>query len=166
MSLADELLADLEEIGNDFDDDDDEEIKIKEEPIDGDEDDAHDAIEKMEIDDSVCSIISFVIQFLFFFCVFNGNFNQFQCAKISSIRSLCKLHDSQRLKRILSQINEYTSKPRNSNEIIGSVESDPEYQLIVEVNSIAVEMDNEICEYILCGLDILMKFVNILRFIF
>lgn len=52
MSLADELLADLEEIGNDFDDD---EIKVKEEPIDGDdeENNGHDAIEKMEIDESV-----------------------------------------------------------------------------------------------------------------
>ena len=58
MSLADELLADLEEIGNDFDDDD--EIKVKEEPIFGDEDSSQDAIEKMEIDESV-SIIN--IQF-------------------------------------------------------------------------------------------------------
>ncbi|XP_055313682.1 U4/U6 small nuclear ribonucleoprotein Prp31 [Sitodiplosis mosellana] len=113
MSLADELLADLEEIGNDFDDDD--EIKVKEEPIYGDEEDSQDAIEKMEIDESV-----------------------------SSIRSLCKLHDSERLRRILKQIDEYTSKPRTSNEIIGNVESDPEYQLIVEVNTIAVEIDNEI----------------------
>lgn len=50
MSLADELLADLEEIGNDFDDD---EIKVKEEPIDDDDENGHDAIEQMEIDDSV-----------------------------------------------------------------------------------------------------------------
>ncbi|XP_031640039.1 U4/U6 small nuclear ribonucleoprotein Prp31 [Contarinia nasturtii] len=112
MSLADELLADLEEIGDNFGDD---EIKVKEEPIDGDEENGYDAIEKMEIDDSV-----------------------------SSIRSLCKLHDSERLNRILHQINEYTSKPRTSNQIIGNVESDPEYQLIVEVNTVAVEIDNEI----------------------
>lgn len=65
---------------------------------------------------------------------------------MSSIRSLCKLHDSERLQRILKQIDEYTSKPRTSNEIIGNVESDPEYQLIVEVNTIAVEIDNEICK--------------------
>lgn len=65
---------------------------------------------------------------------------------MSSIRSLCKLHDSERLQRILKQIDEYTSKPRASNEIIGNVESDPEYQLIVEVNTIAVEIDNEICK--------------------
>lgn len=50
MSLADELLADLEEIGNDFDD---EEIKIKEEPIDGGDEFGLDTVEKMEIDESV-----------------------------------------------------------------------------------------------------------------
>lgn len=51
MSLADELLADLEEIGNDFDD----EIKVKEEPINGDDEqnNGNDATEKMEIDESV-----------------------------------------------------------------------------------------------------------------
>lgn len=53
MSLADELLADLEEIGDNFDDD---EIKVKEEPVDGDEENGYDAIEKMEIDDSVNKI--------------------------------------------------------------------------------------------------------------
>lgn len=51
MSLADELLADLEEIGNDFDEDAD--FKVKEEPIDGDDENSHDATEKMEIDESV-----------------------------------------------------------------------------------------------------------------
>lgn len=53
MSLADELLADLEESGNDFIDD---EVNIKEEPIDGNieqQNNGHDAIEKMEIDESV-----------------------------------------------------------------------------------------------------------------
>lgn len=57
------------------------------------------------------------------------------------------MHDSERLQRILHQINEYISKPRKCNEIIGNVESDPEYQLIVEVNSVAVEIDNEICKF-------------------
>lgn len=59
MSLADELLADLEEIGNDFDDGG---IKVKEEPIDSDEKNGHDAIEKMEIDESVSGQNHFLIQ--------------------------------------------------------------------------------------------------------
>lgn len=32
--------------------------------------------------------------------------------------------------------------------MVGNVESDPEYQLIVEVNSLAVEIDDEICMYL------------------
>lgn len=48
MSLADELLADLEEIENDVDD---EEIKVKEEPNDSDIED--NVAEEMEIDESV-----------------------------------------------------------------------------------------------------------------
>lgn len=51
MSLADELLADLEEIDDDSNDD---EIQIKEEPVDGDNGMEHDEeVEKMEIDHSV-----------------------------------------------------------------------------------------------------------------
>lgn len=60
MSLADELLADLEEIGNDFDDDDTE-IRVKDEPIDGDEENDQDAVVKMEIDESVSLIKSIFI---------------------------------------------------------------------------------------------------------
>lgn len=63
MSLADELLADLEEIDDDSNDD---EIQIKEEPIDGDNGMEHDEeVEKMEIDHSV---ILFKKSIFFFFC--------------------------------------------------------------------------------------------------
>lgn len=51
MSLADELLADLEEIDDDSNDD---EIHIKEEPVDGENGMEHDdEVEEMEIDHSV-----------------------------------------------------------------------------------------------------------------
>lgn len=66
--------------------------------------------------------------------------------QVSSIRELCKLHDSKQLTNILKQIDYYIQRPRKSNEMIGNVESDPEYQLIVEANSTAVEIDNEICK--------------------
>lgn len=59
MSLADELLADLEDLDND--DSDTEEVKIKDEPNDEDEVD-HTAPDEneMEIDESV-RICSFVV---------------------------------------------------------------------------------------------------------
>lgn len=116
MSLAEELLADLEDLDND--DSDTDEIKVKEEPNDDEFDGTAPDDERMEIVESV-----------------------------SSIRSVCKLHGSERLKHVLEQITVYISKPRDPNEVIDSMESDPEYQLIVEVNSIAVEIDHEICMY-------------------
>lgn len=42
------------------------------------------------------------------------------------------------------QIEKYSKIPRKSADIIGPVESDPEYQLIVEANNMAVDIDDEI----------------------
>lgn len=64
--------------------------------------------------------------------------------KVNSVREICKLRDSTRLKYILDEIEKYVQKPRKASEMIGNLESDPEYQLIVEANNIAVEVDNEI----------------------
>jgi U4/U6 small nuclear ribonucleoprotein PRP31 len=65
--------------------------------------------------------------------------------KVNSVRDLCRIHDSAQLKRILVEIEKYISKPaRKSCEMIGNLESDPEYQLIVEANNVAVEIDNDI----------------------
>lgn len=116
MSLADELLADLEEDNND---------DLSELIPADEEEDVPENVE-MEVDD-------------------NPELEKLD-VKVISIRELCKLRDSTRLNRILKDIEIYASKPRVSSEMIGNVESDPEYQLIVEANSIAVEVDNEICK--------------------
>lgn len=106
MSLADELLADLEE--NEF---------IKEEPIDDAEEMAFENLpESMEVDGTT----------------------------YTSIRELCKLRDSNSLRDILTQIEQYADNPRHSKEMIGNVESDPEYQLIVHSNNAVSLVDNEI----------------------
>lgn len=44
------------------------------------------------------------------------------------------------------EIDNYSQRDRKASDIIGPVESDPEYQLIVEANNLAVEIDNEIGE--------------------
>lgn len=54
------------------------------------------------------------------------------------------LHDSEPLQRIMREIDNYSKKVRRASDIIGPVEADPEYQLIVEANNLAVEIDNEI----------------------
>lgn len=64
--------------------------------------------------------------------------------KVSSVRELAKLRDSEQLKNIMALIDEYSIKMRKSEEITGPVEADPEYQLIVEANNLAVDIDNEI----------------------
>ncbi|XP_011634575.1 U4/U6 small nuclear ribonucleoprotein Prp31 [Pogonomyrmex barbatus] len=105
MSLADELLADLEE-----------------------NDDAESVIEELEpkfIPTSVSKVIEEEI-------------------KVSSVRELAKLRDSEHLQQVVLQIEKYSKVPRKSADIVGPVESDPEYQLIVEANNMAVKIDNEI----------------------
>ncbi|XP_017466653.1 PREDICTED: U4/U6 small nuclear ribonucleoprotein Prp31 [Rhagoletis zephyria] len=114
MSLADELLADLEE-------DNDNEIDELQN-MDEDEEAAQEITEKllkpqvnlMEVD-----------------------------VQVQSVRELCKLRDSERLQYVLKQIEQYGSRQRTSAEMLGNVESDPEYQLIVEANAIAVDIDKK-----------------------
>lgn len=109
MSLADELLADLED--NDREDDameHEEEPEIKEEKLNKDL--------MMEYDTT----------------------------QINSVRELCKLRDSEKLRNIMTQIESYGPKIRKAIDIVGPVEADPEYQLIVEANNLAQDVDNEI----------------------
>lgn len=72
--------------------------------------------------------------------------NLFSCIeiKVSSVRELAKLRDSEQLQKVMSQIEKHSKVPRKSADIVGPVESDPEYQLIVEANNMAVDIDNEI----------------------
>lgn len=112
MSLADELLADLEE--NDQDD-------FPEEMETQEMDDIKE--EKPDIKDILLTP---------------------DISQINSVRELCKLRDSAELRDVLSMIDVYQSKSKKSYHIIGPVESDPEYQLIVEANNLAADVDNEI----------------------
>ncbi|XP_063907713.1 U4/U6 small nuclear ribonucleoprotein Prp31 [Zophobas morio] len=111
MSLADELLADLEE--NDQDD----------------LDDGLDPEEEPEIKEEKPDIKDLLVQ---------------DTTQINSVRELCKLRDSRKLRSILDQIEQYVKKGRKNFDIIGRVELDPEYQLIVEANNIAADIDAEI----------------------
>lgn len=127
MSLADELLADLED-DNDEEDELLEEIKKEPEPID----DQAGGAGHQEIDDEEAIIMDVKDE------------PMEVDVKVASIREICKLRDSDRLKNVLTQIAHFVKNPRKTSEMIGNVESDPEYQLIVEANNIAVEIDNEI----------------------
>ncbi|XP_073944270.1 pre-mRNA processing factor 31 [Choristoneura fumiferana] len=64
--------------------------------------------------------------------------------KSVTIRELAKLRHSDRLQRVLTEIERNVGNDRKKIEVTGLMESDPEYQLIVEANNIAVEIDGEI----------------------
>ncbi len=107
MSLADELLADLEE---------DDEV-----PGDG-----HDANynqnggEEMDVE------------------------NETKINSEDSVRNVATLNGSERLNNVLSQMKEFLKNPRTRDSIVGPVELDPEFKLIVDANNLTVEIDNQI----------------------
>ncbi|GIY59477.1 hypothetical protein CEXT_635111 [Caerostris extrusa] len=103
MSLADELLADLEDAGEV----EDEHLYQLDAPVQEVED------VPMEVDN-----------------------------KLQTIRDIAKLRDSEQLHRVMKEIAWRKESVRK--EAVGPVEADPEYQLIVEANNLAVEIDNEI----------------------
>lgn len=111
MSLADELLADLEE--ND----------------DGE-------LEAMIVDSTNNESSDFAVPF--------PVIPKEEEIKHVSIRELAKLRHSERLKRVITEIEQNAGNDRKKIEVTGLMESDPEYQLIVEANNVAVEIDGEI----------------------
>jgi U4/U6 small nuclear ribonucleoprotein PRP31 len=106
MSLADELLADLEELGDEL----------------GDQENDQQEDQIMEATEGLSEATSLQSQ---------------------SVVALAQLANSDRLQHMIELIDTYLEDPR-SERVIGPVEADPEYQLIVDSNNILVEIDNEI----------------------
>ncbi|KAK9503782.1 hypothetical protein O3M35_010268 [Rhynocoris fuscipes] len=106
MSLADELLADLE--------DDNEETMVTEDRIPAAEEYKIQAVEEE--------------------------------LKATTLDQLIKISNSPRLKVVIEEMEKYMKNSETGlhRPISGPVEADPEYQLIVEANNIAAEIDNEI----------------------
>uniref|UniRef100_A0A7N8WZ50 U4/U6 small nuclear ribonucleoprotein Prp31 n=1 Tax=Mastacembelus armatus TaxID=205130 RepID=A0A7N8WZ50_9TELE len=115
MSLADELLADLEEAGDEGEDGlypEGEEGDSDGEPAQGMTEGVLEAIpEEMEVDYS----------------------------KTESVTSIAKLRNSKQFAEIMDKISGYIGK-----QLSGPVEADPEYRLIVAANNLTVEIDNEL----------------------
>lgn len=60
------------------------------------------------------------------------------------IRSIAKLASSKQLQEILKQIDNFKSIPRSEYHNTGPVEEDPEYNTIVRANNITADIDDEI----------------------
>lgn len=61
----------------------------------------------------------------------------------NSVRNIAKLRDSEELKDVLKEVEKYAKRKRRD-KVLGPVEMDPEYQLIVQANNLTAEIDNEI----------------------
>ncbi|XP_075220267.1 pre-mRNA processing factor 31 [Lycorma delicatula] len=107
MSLADELLADLE-------DDEMEENFIENQDVSSEIDESE-AIVPMEEE-----------------------------MKGVALKQLAQLRSSDRLQRVLREMEQYQRKGHGRDNVAGPLEADPEYQLIVEANNLAADIDNEI----------------------
>ncbi|KAK2855398.1 hypothetical protein Q7C36_007267 [Tachysurus vachellii] len=119
MSLADELLADLEEAGEEGEDGlypgEEEDQSGGETPHRG-----HGGLEDIpeEMETSTSST---------------------EC-----VTSIAKLRNSKSFAEIMDKITQYVGNPRKNTEVSGPVEADPEYRLIVAANNLTVEIDNEL----------------------
>ncbi len=119
MSLADELLADLE--------DDEEESMETEDADNGGQPSASNEAEETSEEWAHKELL----------------LSLKDSAEVT-VKDVAKLYSSRRLKETLEDIREYGGKPRKAEELQGPVEADPEYILIVDANKLAGDIDQEI----------------------
>jgi U4/U6 small nuclear ribonucleoprotein PRP31 len=100
-------------------------------------------IEEMEVDQEVSVNADPILQDTTM--VTNDIFKTNNFLSNSDISSVAKLKDSLLFEEIMKKIDFYTKHQRKSTmEILGSVEDDPEYLLILDANNLLGQIDNEI----------------------
>jgi len=120
MSLAELLKADLEDLEEEEDEQDENQMKNEE---NNDEDGNEDVdMEELHIKEEIKLTFD------------QKTSEYYKTLNKDSVRHIAKLLDSEQLKRIIEQIEVYQREDSKRFEIIGPVEQDPEYKLIVEVN--------------------------------
>jgi len=67
-----------------------------------------------------------------------------QIPKAHSIFDVAQLHKSEEVEQIMSKIEKFAKRVRKPHELLGPVEADPEYLLIVDANNLAARIDNEL----------------------
>lgn len=129
MSLADELLADLED-GDDFID----ETLVA-------------SIDRSDRDSGPDGFSSVTNPIPATLDAHRTNIKSESTISLTSIRQLARMIDSIELKRIMEEIekrNDDKSASIDKNTIDGPIEAHPEYRLIVDANNITVEIDDDI----------------------
>ena len=67
-----------------------------------------------------------------------------QVPKGHTIFDVAQLHKSEELGQIMRKIEKFSTRVRKPHELLGPVEADPEYLLIVDANNLAAQVDNEL----------------------
>jgi len=67
-----------------------------------------------------------------------------QIPKAHSIFDVAQLHKSEEVGKIMTKIEKFAKRVRKPHELLGPVEADPEYLLIVDANNLAAKIDNEL----------------------
>ena len=67
-----------------------------------------------------------------------------QIPKGHTIFDVAQLHKSPDLQEIMNKIEKFSKRVRKPHELLGTVEADPEYLLIVDANDLAAQIDNEL----------------------
>ena len=119
MSLAELLKADLEDLEEEEEDEDENENEMKNEENNNEDDDVN--MEELHVKEEIKLTFD------------QKTSEYYKTLSKESVRHIAKLLDSEQLKRIIKQIEVYQREDSKRYEIIGPVEQDPEYKLIVEV---------------------------------
>ena len=133
MSLAEELLADLE------DDEEEQEALLAMETDEAGDTEMKESANEWAEKELILSVKS---------------------SSEQTLKDVAKLHYSNRLKKVLNQIKEFSGKARKAEELQGPVEADPEYLLIVDANNLAAEIDSEIIKLFWCYKPFYWKMAN------
>ncbi|CAB5196658.1 U4/U6 small nuclear ribonucleoprotein Prp31 [Rhizophagus irregularis DAOM 181602=DAOM 197198] len=132
MSLADELLADPDFISTrdeEAADDDQSDNNDSEDVLMRDLEDLEEE-EHMEENDEPEE---------------NKNVNsEVEMKSVKDVKKVAKLLSSRQMRDILTKIEQLKDTNRSQTQIMGPVEEDPEYKLIVQANNLTVDIDNEI----------------------
>nr|CDS17969.1 U4:U6 small nuclear ribonucleoprotein Prp31 [Echinococcus granulosus] len=136
MSLADELLADLDDAG-DVEDEEDPFTSAKLELVDASVVDNGDTeMADTSTTNGVLVPESLVGPLKPTHLIHAPMIN-------APITAFAKLRNSEKLTNVMSQIDKFSRQEKRA-KIVGPVEADPEYNCIVESNNLIVEIDNEI----------------------
>ncbi|CAG8647296.1 17579_t:CDS:10 [Acaulospora morrowiae] len=69
---------------------------------------------------------------------------QAEMTNVMDVRKVAKLLGSRQMKDVLTKMEQLKNTRRDHNQILGPVEEDPEYKLIVQANNLTVDIDSEI----------------------